>query len=57
MTKYRVKRAWHGVNVGQEFEADILHPALLPNVEEVPVVEPEPEDEKTGKAPAPIGKR
>lgn len=43
MAKYRVKRAWHGVKVGQEFEADKLHPALLANVEEVPEPEKEPE--------------
>lgn len=39
MAKYRVKRAWHGVKVGQELEIENLHSALVPNVELIP--EPE----------------
>ena len=33
MTKYLVKRPWHGVSKGDVIETDKLHPALLPNVE------------------------
>lgn len=33
MTKYIVKRPWHGVSKGDVIETDKLHPALLPNVE------------------------
>lgn len=33
MTKYVVKRPWHGVSKGDVIETDKLHPALLPNVE------------------------
>lgn len=33
MTKYIVKRPWHGVSKGDVIETNKLHPALLPNVE------------------------
>lgn len=35
MPKYEVIRPWHGVEVGQLFEADSINPALASHVREV----------------------
>lgn len=35
MTKYLVKRPWHGVKVGDIIETESLHAALLPHVEPI----------------------
>lgn len=46
--KYTVIRPWFGVTRGQVIEVENLHPAILPNVEEVLTVE-EPEEEEEEK--------
>lgn len=35
MPKFEVIRPWHGVVIGDEFEADSVHPSLASHVREV----------------------
>lgn len=36
MPEYEVTRPWHGVQLGQRFDAESLHPALASHVRQVP---------------------
>lgn len=51
MSKYIVKRAWHGVEKGSIVEMKTVHPALKANVEPLPDVKLEVATPKA-KAPA-----